>query len=178
MSSPTPCTRSDLSVPGRAQARCPQAKCFGAAEPSLSTPSSDWKSHPEKQGHGLLGPHSSHDPSQPPHTRPLDMAAQSLPEVCQSGSPWKWSCGHRPPLVTGSEIHKGLYTSHSADYSVSGPLSLLEPHYGFFQFVPPSCSVGKVVQKFIIIPIFLMRKPRLREGAGLTRGHAACYWWC
>ena len=126
---------------------------------------------------GLLGPHNSHDSSRPPHTRPLDMAAQSLPEVCQSGSPREWSCGHRPPLVTGSEFHKGLYTSHSADYSVSGPLSLLEPQYGFFQFVPHSFSVGKVVQKFIIIPIFL-RKLRLREGAGLTWGHTACYWWC
>lgn len=126
---------------------------------------------------GLLGPHNSHDSSRPPHTHPLDMAAQSLPEVRQSGSPREWSSGHRPPLVTGSEFHKGLYTSHSADYSVSGPLSLLEPQYGFFQFVPHSCSVGKVVQKFIIIPIFL-RKLRLREGAGLTWGHTAFHWWC
>lgn len=34
---------------------------------------------------GLLGPHNFHDPSQPPHTAPW-MAAQSLPEVCQSGN--------------------------------------------------------------------------------------------
>ena len=126
---------------------------------------------------GLLGLHGSHDPSRLPHTCPLDMAAQSLPEVCQPWSPREWSCGHHPPLVTGSEFHKGLYTSHSTDYSVPGPLSLLEPQYGFFQFVPPSCSVGKVVQKFIIIPIFLMRKLRLREGVGLSWGRSACYWW-
>ena len=82
-----------------------------------------------------------------------------------------------PALVSGSEFHKGLYTGHSTDYSVRGPLSLLGPQCGFFQFLPPSCSVGKVMQKFIIIPIFLMRKLRLREGVGLAWGRSACYWW-
>lgn len=65
-------------------------------------------------------------------------------------------------MVTGFEMPQ-----------VSG---LFERQYGLFQFVPHSCSGRKVVQEFIFIPIFLMRKVRLSKGMGLPWGHTACYW--